>query len=452
MALETLEVTFSSPSCPVTLPPTLPMLAVLLAIITKYSESLSSFAVSLMGSATFLWVSSLRKLIRGSERPRFWFGLSVLPLTVTFILIFLFSGLQLTWSLVVLSILYFLFTVVFYTMNNVSFNAELPLISEDPYDQSNMCTINSVFTSAGSLAVAITVPLLRLFGGGKGGEYKASSWIILASFLAVIAIVGQVLSFVKVKEKKEISIESKESLTEDELEKGLKSLLKSKYFYLAISMFFINYYLSLSVSNVGIYYADVVLGDSIYSTYFASFPMISMGIGLLLTPLLVKKIGKNKTLSIAIGAVFAGNLIGGLFPYDFAVGISGALIKGLGSAIVMSQLFTLAPDIVRYISLKDDVRVEGLAASGNSFGSKIGSGIGAAAVLWALSLSGYNGEEGAVQAPAVGDYLISLYWWIPAALALVLFVISLFWDINKKSDKMEKDKAVVVETAPIKAD
>jgi Na+/melibiose symporter-like transporter len=74
------------------------------------------------------------------------------------------------------------------------------------------------------------------------------------------------------------------------------------------------------------------------------------------------------------------------------------MIKGLGSAAVMCELYTLAPDLVRYVEQQSGVRVEGLAASANSFGCKIGSGIGSAAVIWALALCQYNANAVSISA------------------------------------------------------
>src|SRR5574344_2568196 len=98
-------------------------------------------------------------------KGRFWFGVSILPLIVVFFFLFFVSGLDQTGALVTISILYFLFTVVFYTMNNIGFNAMLDRKSTDPYDQSNICTINSIFTSVGSLVSAFAWKIIQAFGG-----------------------------------------------------------------------------------------------------------------------------------------------------------------------------------------------------------------------------------------------------------------------------------------------
>lgn len=366
-------------------------------------------------------------------KARFWYGVSIIPLTIIFILIFLVSGLDKTTSIITISILYFLFTVIFYTMNNVSFNTLLPRISNDKNDQSNICTINSVFTSVGSLVCAVAIPILGLFGG----ESLQSSWTILVIILAILAIVGQIVCFIKIKEKKEIVVTNKEHQDSKDIKKGLKALFKSKYFYIAIIMFCINYYLSLSATSIGKYYAQYVLGNKNYFSLFGSLPMITMGIGLICTPIFVSKFNKKNTLIMAVSCVFIGNLIGAIFPYSFAASLTGVMIKGLGSAVVMSQLFTLAPDIVRYIEVKDGIRVEGLAASANSFGSKIGSGLGSAVVLWALALCGYVAEAD-TQSSGVINTFISLYWWIPCILSLILLLLASLWNIDKKTNEIQE--------------
>lgn len=180
---------------------------------------------------------------------------------------------------------------------------------------------------------------------------------------------------------------------------------------------------------------------------FGALPGITMGIGLLLTPYMVKKFGKRHTLMLAVGEVALGNIIGSIMPRSFAFGLTGVMVKGLGSATVMCQLFTLAPDIVRYIEIKTGMRVEGLAASANSFGCKIGSGLGTAVVLWGLSASGYNADL-TVQPAAAQTTFIALYWWVPALLSLVLLLLASGWDIDKFFKDDKNSAAAVTASAP----
>jgi GPH family glycoside/pentoside/hexuronide:cation symporter len=100
----------------------------------------------------------------------------------------------------------------------------------------------------------------------------------------------------------------------------------------------------------------------------------------------------------------------------------------------------LAPDLVRYVEAKDGIRVEGLAASANSFGCKIGSGLGTAIVLWLISLCGYVASATSQPDSAIYTF-IAIYWWVPAVLSLILLLLASFWNINKKTDALLAEKA-----------
>jgi GPH family glycoside/pentoside/hexuronide:cation symporter len=379
-------------------------------------------------------------------KARFWFGVSIIPLCIAFFFLFFVSGLPQEASLITISILYFIFTVILYTMNNIGFNAMLPRISNDAYDQSNICTINSIFTSVGGLVSAIAIPVLN--SGFFGGEQNQHAWTLFVIILAVVAFIGQALCFFFVKEKKEIVVAETVHPSKEDRKKGMIALFKTPYFYIAIAMFILNYYLSLSAVGIGKYYAQWVLGDENAFSVFGTLPMFTMSIGLLSTPFLVKKIGKKWTLFGAIGCVTLGNTIGCCAPFSYAASLTGVMVKGLGSAVVMSQLFTLAPDLVRYIEAKQGVRVEGLAASANSFGCKIGSGLGTAMVLWLIPVCGYSAKNETQPDTAVYTF-IALYWWVPAIVAGLLMVLAFFWNIDKKTAEILAQKAATESaTAP----
>lgn len=364
-------------------------------------------------------------------KARFWFGISIIPLIIVFFFMYFVSGLSPVAAITTLLVFYFLFTVIFYTMNNIAFNALLPRISDDPYDQSNICTLDSVFTSVGGLVSGVAIPILGAFGG----KDQQSSWTLFVALLCLFALLGQLVCFFGVKEKKEIVPLAKETTSKSDLKRGLKALFRTPYFYIAVAMFALNYYISLSVTNIGVYYATYILQKEVAYSLFGTVPMVTMGIGLLLTPVLVKKIGKKNTLSLAILFVVVGNIIGSIFYTSFWAGMVSVLIKGFGSAVVMSQLYTLAPDIVTYIEKKEGIRVEGLAASANSFGCKIGSGLGTAMALWALSWCSID-VNATTQSDLANYTLISLYWWVPCLLSVLLLFLSTRWDIAQKTAEL----------------
>lgn len=392
-------------------------------IVCRFFDGLSDIGMGIIIDRT--------KTKFGKARP--WFGLSLIPLSLVFFFVFFLKGNSETTALIQLGILYFLFTVIFYTMNNISFNAMMPLISNDSYDQTKISTLDSIFTSVGGLAAAMAIPILSMLGGSD----SQNSWTILVGILALFALITQGICFLGIREKKEIVPSESKKASKEDIRKGFKALMKTKYFYIAIAMFLINYYISLSVSSVGKYYAQWILGNANYSSLMASLPMITMAIGLILTPMMTKKLGKRKSIMVAVSFVLLGNIVGSLVPSSLVIALVGAMIKGFGLANVMCELYTLAPDIVRYVQWKSGIRVEGLAASANSFGCKIGSGIGSAVVIWAIALCHYNAQAVTVSSATITTFT-ALYWWIPTVLSAVLLFLASRWDIEEVMDKGDK--------------
>lgn len=378
----------------------------------------------------------------GKARP--WFGISAVPLAVVFAMMFMANGFSDTGKLIFVSIVYFVFAVIMYTMNNISFNAMMPMISNDAYDQTKISTLDSVFTSVGGFVTFIAIPVMNAMGGIE----KQSSWTSFVIILAVISLAMQALCFFNVKEKPEITGHADANRQKGDIMMGLKVLLKTKYFYIAVFMFLINFYMSLSVQNIGPYFAEFVLGNvNLYST-FGIAVSVTTAIGLVLTPLFVKKLGKRGTMMLAIGSVVLGNTIGSIFPESITMGYIACAVKGFGLATVMCELYTLAPDIVTYIELKTGIRIEGLAASANSFGCKIGSGLGSAVVLWAIAACGYDVSL-TVQPASALTVFKALYWWVPCILSAILFLLATRWDIDKQINSM---KASAVDAADLNSE
>ena len=87
-------------------------------------------------------------------------------------------------ALISIGILYFLFIAVFYTMNNISFNVRMPLISNDAINQIKNSTLDTIFTCVGSLVDAVGMPLLGMLGGSdKQSCVSYSNWHRISSDL-----------------------------------------------------------------------------------------------------------------------------------------------------------------------------------------------------------------------------------------------------------------------------
>lgn len=94
-------------------------------------------------------------------------------------------------------------------------------------------------------------------------------------------------------------------------------------------------------------------------------------------------------------------------------------------------VYAFVADAADYGEWKYGVRSEGLMASSQSIGSKIGIGFGSALTAWILAAVGYVGVPGAEQSQAVISAIRFDYGWLGAILSVALVVAVLFMDVEK---------------------
>lgn len=102
----------------------------------------------------------------GKARP--WFGASIIPLVVTQLLVYNVPsqaslGAKTVWVIVT----YFLLTVVFYTINNLSYHAMLSRFSLDPDDRSKVSSVRGIFAFLAGLLLSIMTPAILNGNGGS---------------------------------------------------------------------------------------------------------------------------------------------------------------------------------------------------------------------------------------------------------------------------------------------
>jgi GPH family glycoside/pentoside/hexuronide:cation symporter len=193
----------------------------------------------------------------------------------------------------------------------------------------------------------------------------------------------------------------------------------------------------MGLGSVGIYFARDVLGDANLYGLMSAVMMVPMLIGTPIMPALYKKFGKrNVMLAGALLSLAAGGLQL-VWTRVLPVYLLLSAIKGFGSIMTSASIFTLASDIVEYTEWKTGMRTEGLVTSVNSFGIKVGTGVGSALVGWVLALGGYDAALTAQPQGAV-NAMIALMIIIPMVFSLLIAILLLFWDIDKFRPQIER--------------
>lgn len=124
-------------------------------------------------------------------------------------------------------------------------------------------------------------------------------------------------------------------------------------------------------------------------TMFNYIPTI---LTIMLIPVFTKRFGKIKALFVGFLFYAAGLVLEIAGPVNLPMIYTGLVLQGIGHAALYSCLFAIVGDVVDYSEWKDGIREEGITYSVTSFGQKIGTGLGTAALGWILA-AGHMTEQ-----------------------------------------------------------
>mgnify|MGYP000125712811 FL=1 len=221
--------------------------------------------------------------------------------------------------------------------------------------------------------------------------------------------------------------------------KTIKTLCRNKYFIL-ITLAFAVIYTSLGLTGGSrIYYAKYVLGDEMLNSTMTMFNYIPTILTIMLIPVFTKRFGKIKALFVGFLFYAAGLVLEIAGPVNLPMIYTGLVLQGIGHAALYSCLFAIVGDVVDYSEWKDGVREEGITYSVTSFGQKIGTGLGTAALGWILAAGHYDGTA-AVQSASAIFAIKGLFLYLPLVITVIVLIIwYLFMGIDKIYPTVRKE-------------
>lgn len=211
----------------------------------------------------------------------------------------------------------------------------------------------------------------------------------------------------------------------------IKAMLRTKYFYVSTLIFVFTYIMNGLVFNGAIYYSRDVLGSMDYYGILALTVVALSIVGIMIAPPIVKKYGKRVTMVVSSIFGVAGHVVILMNPYSLTVVIIGAILRSIGYGMISTVMFTLAADIVEHLEQKTGNRLEGLSTAASSVGVKVGTGLASAILGWTLEFGGYDGSA-LVQSASVQQAEIIGVFGIPVICQIILIVLALMWDYDKK--------------------
>jgi GPH family glycoside/pentoside/hexuronide:cation symporter len=363
----------------------------------------------------------------GKARP--WLLWMALPLAAAGVLLF---SVPQSWGagakLIYVYITYNLLGTVVYTAINVAYGTMTALITDDTRDR----TLLNVFRIVGAGLMAIIVnmsvmPMVNGFGGDGGAWQK--TFIILGAVAAGLFF----LCFLGTKERVGASGKREDAVP---VKAALGALLRNKYWYLMVLTGIINFTV-VGTMGVNVYFAKYWLGDeSLVGLLSMAASVCGVIVVVFLEPLVVK-LGKRNVMFVAYSIAIAGLLVQILGITSLPLVLLGSILRGLGYISLTAWLVAIA-DVIDYGEWKTGLRTDGLIYSASSLGTKLGTGLGAAALGWSLAFGKFNAALDIQEAPAMG-YIRFVFIFLPLILYILGAVVLFFYDLDKQLPQILAD-------------
>ena len=188
-----------------------------------------------------------------------------------------------------------------------------------------------------------------------------------------------------------------------------------------------------------IYYCNVVLEDPMFMTQLMSLGQLPGLLVLFVMPYFSNKFSKRSFMTGGGIVMVIGFVLIGLAGTNRTLLLAGTILRSIGIGPMFAGVYAFVADAADYGEWKYGVRSEGLMASSQSIGSKIGIGFGSAMTAWILAAVGYVGTPGAVQSEAVINAIRFDYGWLGAILSAILIIAVLCMDVEKYLPQIRED-------------
>ena len=360
---------------------------------------------------------------KGKCRP--WFLRMAIPAAVMIVFLFTVpknagSGLQSAYVLIT----NILITAVVYTAVAIPYGALMAMRTESSEERGKMGVFRAAFGYIAGMVIAILlIPITNMLGGTQ------SAWIKVSVIFALISLLSLLVLYKVTKENAHIVEKSEDE--DVSFGEGIKMLFKNKYWVIMLVLqFMMNISYGLSSSG-GTYYAKYILGNDNIVALLGAVGLIPTFLGFILTGPMASKLGMTKTCMVSCAMGAAACLVRVFTPYSLMTCIVGGAVTTFANIPLMCLFGAMVNNCVEYNDYKFGKRIVGMTNSANSFGSKIGSGIGASLIGWLLAAAGYNAAL-EVQPASVDTAIFAFGIYIPLALFVIMFILLLKNDLEKR--------------------
>lgn len=330
---------------------------------------------------------------------------------------------------------YNLCTTVCYTAINVPYGTLSTMMTRSSHERDLLSVVRMALSPIGKIiAVTFTLPIVKMIGNDQ------AAWIKTMTIWCIIAVILLVICFARCKE----TVKFEQPKTKEKkvtAGRSLKALLTNPYFWATLILWTVTCVHTTIIGTDLPYYCKYVLGnDSIYSVIYTA-EIVTLIVGALLCPALLKKFNKRDLSLLGCIIVVVAHALILVNPTSVTWVLIMTIIRSLGQAPLTSVVFGMMGDVVEYGQWKSHIRQESLIFGGGSLGFKIGTGITSAVMTALLEGAGFLSSTtgGAVQPESATSMISTIFKFGPILVWAVAIIVLLFYKLDKIYPQIMKD-------------
>lgn len=336
---------------------------------------------------------------------------------------------------------YNLVSTIFYTGINVPYASLNGLMTTDPYERGLLGNFRMILSTAGTMTVN-TFVLKMVKQLGDGDQWNQAGWTKVYIIIGIATIVLNLFTFFTCKERVVENPESEEGGKAENVPilKSLKGLFTNKYWVLMLITLVVMYFMMSCFYGSAAYFVQYVIGDLDNYAKISNALSVSQIVTMFCTPFVIRKLSKRNTLLLGAAIQIVGFVGTGLAGTSVSLQVLMSVVKGVGFGCAAAVMFGLLQDAITYGQWKNGFGTIGMGNAASSFGMKVGSGIGTAALGAILDLGGFDPALETQSASALSSITIS-FAWVPAVIAVIIVICMALFNLDKIYDKVVEDLA-----------
>jgi GPH family glycoside/pentoside/hexuronide:cation symporter len=336
---------------------------------------------------------------------------------------------------------FYILMMICYTMVNVPYGSLLGVMTDDDNEKNQFSAFRMVGAYAMGFITLLSFPYLQKFVGGSDQHQYA----VLGCFFGALAAVGTLGCGLLTKERLKPVRAEKFSMHQ------FVDLVKNKpWVYMTLMAVCTNFFNGFRYAVAGYMFSycmggDITVGSLIINyTVFMAFGEVTCMIFGGVSPLVAKWLGsKRKAFIFSAVICFVTSLIFFFIPMDpkyIWVMIGVSILTSAGIGIYSPLVWSMYADVADYATKKNGTSSTGLIFSSGTMAQKFGTAISGSLIAMFLGMAGahmINDQFGnpVIDPASITSSVLSMVWALfslfPAALALVLILLSYLYPIKK---------------------